>query len=123
MATQEDTDLQVIQTELAGGLLVELQGDLEFVQLFPQASKLFEVTIGHLQQLPDFECIGDVNERTGKQHRILFLEAGKLLEVTIGHLRQLLGFGQSWKSENFIKETGESESEQVTICLVVQAIC
>ena len=58
MAAKEDTDLKVIQSELAGGLLVELQGDLQLVQLFPEASKLLEVIIRYLQQLPEYlECM------------------------------------------------------------------
>ena len=44
-------DLQVVQGELAGGLLVELEGNLQLVQLLPQAGKLLEVVVRHLQQL------------------------------------------------------------------------
>ena len=42
--------LQVVEGELAGGFLVELQSNLQLVQLLPQASKLLEVFIRHLQQ-------------------------------------------------------------------------
>lgn len=62
LAAKEDTDLQVVQSELAGGLLVELQGDLQLVQLLPQTGKLLEVIIRHLQQLPKGGCIGEVIE-------------------------------------------------------------
>ena len=45
LALRQNTNLQVVQGELASGFLVELQGDLQLVQLFPEASKLLEVII------------------------------------------------------------------------------
>lgn len=40
--------LEVTQSELAGGFLVELQGDLKLVQLLAQARKLLEVSVRYL---------------------------------------------------------------------------
>lgn len=54
MAEEQDTNLQVIQGELAGGFLVELQRNLQLVQLFSETCKLLEVIIRHLQQLQAF---------------------------------------------------------------------
>ena len=37
--------LEVFQPKLPSGFLVELQGHLQLVQLFPQAGKLLEIII------------------------------------------------------------------------------